>query len=86
MVRKNDVLQKLKFELHGTNGEQSSSLSYKLNRIINQHLSSEQDWEKFESSFNEIHDEYFKRLKQDYPELKPGDMKLARLFKNESLL
>jgi len=81
LVRKNDVLQKLKFELQGSNGAQNSKLSNKLHRIIDQHLSSEQDWEKFESSFNKIHDEFFKRLKQDYADLKPGDMKLAAYLK-----
>ena len=35
----------------------------------------------FEESFNQLHDNFFKRLKQHYPDLTPGDLKLAAYLK-----
>ncbi len=78
LVRKNEILLQLKQEL---NIARKKSLSdrdhYKLNQLIDKNMGSAQDWEIFESNFNEVHEDFFKKLKQSYPELTPGDMKLA---------
>ncbi|MCB0587314.1 MAG: hypothetical protein KDD06_18595 [Phaeodactylibacter sp.] len=50
-------------------------------RQIDSHLSSEEDWEVFESNFNQVHDQFFKRLKEAYPDLTPGDLRLAAYLK-----
>jgi tetratricopeptide (TPR) repeat protein len=38
------------------------------------------DWQEFELRFNEIHPDYYKRLKQRYPELSNADVKIAGLL------
>jgi DNA-binding CsgD family transcriptional regulator len=78
LVRKNEILLTLKQELR-TAAQRSLSERdhYKLKELIDKHLSSEQDWEMFESNFNQVHDDFFKRLKEAYPDLTPGDLKLA---------
>ncbi|WP_367388604.1 triple tyrosine motif-containing protein [Lewinella sp. LCG006] len=78
LVRKNEILLTLKQELR-TAAQRSLSERdyYKLKDLIDKHLSGEQDWEMFESNFNQVHDDFFKRLKKAYPDLTPGDLKLA---------
>ena len=78
LVRKNEILLTLKQELKTAAQHSLSERDhYKLKSLIDKHLSSEQDWEMFESNFNQVHDDFFKRLKNAYPDLTPGDLKLA---------
>ena len=40
-------------------------------RQIDSHLSSEEDWNVFDTNFNQLHDQFFKRLKAELPEPRP---------------
>ena len=40
-------------------------------------MTSEESWRIFEENFNEVHEDFLKRLKQQFPDLSPGDLKLA---------
>lgn len=79
LIRKNEVLQHLKDQLLGL-GQDPQGLS-KIVRLIDRHLESDHDWELFEVSFNRVHDDFFKRLLRDYPELTQGDLRLAAYLK-----
>lgn len=85
LVRKNEILTKLKKELlHYKLHEENKNPAFFINKLIklvDNHLSSEEDWMQFEESFNQLHDNFFKRLKQRYPDLTPGDLKLAAYLK-----
>jgi FixJ family two-component response regulator len=45
--------------------------------LIDSNISSEQDWQVFESNFNKVHEEFLKKLIELYPNLTPSDLKLA---------
>jgi DNA-binding CsgD family transcriptional regulator len=45
--------------------------------MIDRGISSEEEWEKFEYHFDQAHSSFFKRLKQQYPELTQADLKLC---------
>ncbi|MFZ4544959.1 MAG: triple tyrosine motif-containing protein [Saprospiraceae bacterium] len=85
VLEKNQILIKIKETLNEVRQEVGSALPSKYyQRIINvidEHLSSEQDWLLFETNFNEVHDHFFKRLINDFPDLTPGDLKLAAYLK-----
>lgn len=85
LVRKNEILTKLKKELvYYKMYEENKNPAFFINKLIklvDKHLTSEEDWIRFEKSFNQLHDNFFKRLKQDYPDLTPGDLKLAAYLK-----
>ena len=40
-------------------------------------MTDERDWNFLENSFNEAHENFFKKLKADHPELVPNDLKLC---------
>jgi DNA-binding CsgD family transcriptional regulator len=76
LIRKNEVLQGLKDDLVAARITDARTLS-RLARRIDEHLAGTHDWEVFEAVFNRVHDDFFKRLLHDYPELTPGDLRLA---------
>jgi len=46
-------------------------------RKINRSIESEKQWEVFEHHFENVHEEFLKRLKENYPELSPRELKLC---------
>ncbi|MDV7395572.1 sigma factor-like helix-turn-helix DNA-binding protein, partial [Arthrospira platensis SPKY1] len=53
----------------------------KLLRLIDGHITGDQDWELLEESFNNVHGNFFKKLKAQYENLTPGDLRLAAYLK-----
>jgi DNA-binding CsgD family transcriptional regulator len=85
LIRKNEMLQSIKNNLtkleSSKDTERQSKAIRQLNHMIDSHLSSEEDWKVFESNFNQLHDQFFKRLKDQFPDLTPGDLRLAAYLK-----
>jgi ligand-binding sensor domain-containing protein/DNA-binding CsgD family transcriptional regulator len=79
LIRKNEVLQRLKDDLLDSKNEPRAL--QKIVRLIDEHLEGDHDWEIFEESFNRVHDDFFKRLMHDFPDLTPGDLRLAAYLK-----
>ncbi|MEC3878035.1 triple tyrosine motif-containing protein [Parapedobacter sp. 10938] len=81
IVYKNELLNNVHDELlqlHDSEGRKLSNEQLrKINKIIEDARSDERDWHVFEKSFNEAHENFFKKLKANYPELVPNDMKLC---------
>ncbi|MFP3860835.1 MAG: triple tyrosine motif-containing protein [Bacteroidales bacterium] len=81
MINKNEILLKIKNELQKLKkelGPRFPAYKYKkLNKMLEQSLSSEDEWKKFEFHFDQAHENFFKRLKSEYPQLTPNDLKLC---------
>lgn len=81
IVYKNELLQKIRDEIYSfrdSNGKKLSSDQLKrIEKVIDEGLNDERDWNIFETSFNETHENFFKKLKAQYPELVPNDLKLC---------
>ncbi len=82
LLRKNETLQKIKEELQKLPeaGKPSKELK-KLLSLIDEHITSDHDWELLEESFNNVHGNFFKKIKAQYPDLTPGDLRLAAYLK-----
>jgi len=79
LIRKNEVLQSIKDDLLAARNEPQAL--QKIVRRIDAHLEGNHDWEIFEESFNQVHDDFFKRLMTRFTDLTPGDMRLAAYLK-----
>jgi DNA-binding CsgD family transcriptional regulator len=79
LIRKNEILLKIKDDLLAAKGD--TRAIEKLSRLIDSHIESDHDWQIFESSFNQVHDDFFKKLMAAYPDLTPGDLRLAAYLK-----
>ena len=84
LIRKNEILTQLKEEIQQMRKEHHSShLRHEqhLLHLIDHHLANEQDWELFESNFNQVHEAFLKKLLERNPDLTPGDLRLAAYLK-----
>ncbi len=81
IIRKNEILIEIKDELEDIKAEHSTRFPEKhytkLKKMIENNLSSEENWLVFEENFNQVHEDFLKRLKTEYTDLTPGDLKLA---------
>lgn len=81
IVYKNELLQKLRDEIADLKDSSGKTLSEeqlrKIRKVIDDGMGNEHDWSMFENSFNEAHENFFKKLKQQHPDLVPNDLKLC---------
>lgn len=81
IVYKNELLQKISDEmghLKDSTGKQLADEQLRrIQKVIDEGMNDERDWNIFESSFNEAHENFFKKLKSDHPDLVPNDLKLC---------
>ncbi|MGE0079061.1 MAG: triple tyrosine motif-containing protein [Bacteroidales bacterium] len=81
IVRKNELLMEIGKELTDMKGELGYRVPNKyfdkINKLINQNIDNENDWEVFEKLFDQAHQNFFKRLKDAYPSLTSSDLRLC---------
>jgi len=85
IIKKNEVLIEIKNELE----KQKEDLGpryparylQRLTALIDKNISNDNDWEIFEALFDQAHENFFKRLKQSFPDLTQSDLKLCAYLK-----
>jgi ligand-binding sensor domain-containing protein/DNA-binding CsgD family transcriptional regulator len=81
IIQKNKFLGKLKEELHqamkNTSDAQLKTKLSALNQRINREIDNKQQNQIFETYFDEVHEDFFHRLKQQFPNLSPRDTRLC---------
>jgi ligand-binding sensor domain-containing protein/DNA-binding CsgD family transcriptional regulator len=81
LVYKNELLQNLSQEMAKLKDDKGKKLAddqlRKIQKVIDEGMNDERDWNLFESSFNEAHGSFFKKLKASHPDLVPNDLKLC---------
>lgn len=81
VVRKNEILEEIRDELKQVKaemGQQLPNIHYqKLLNSIERNVAGKDDWVLFEQNFDEVHEQFFKRLRQIYPTISPSELRLA---------
>ncbi|MBR9919223.1 MAG: hypothetical protein GYB31_00185 [Bacteroidetes bacterium] len=80
LVQKSEVLLKIKGELRQILKSLPSESRRKIeqiNRAIEADIRLDNNWEQFEIYFDQVHKNFFKRLRERFPELTPKDQKLC---------
>ncbi|WP_069659280.1 ligand-binding sensor domain-containing protein [Arcticibacter eurypsychrophilus] len=81
IVYKNELLQKISDELIHLKDSHGKVLKEdqlkRIQKVIDEGINDERDWNVFEHSFNEAHENFFKKLKINSPDLVPNDLKLC---------
>lgn len=81
VVRKNEILEEIRDELKQVKaemGQQLPNIHYqKLLHSIERNVAGKDDWVLFEQNFDEVHEQFFKRLRHIYPTISPSELRLA---------
>jgi ligand-binding sensor domain-containing protein len=87
VTHKNEILQKIDNVIkqnHIGNLEMEEKLNKKIkdiNKILENELNTEKDWERFEKHFNEVHVDFIQHLKKLYPDLGLSQLKICSYLK-----
>ncbi len=81
-VQKNELLHQIQEKIaeakNAPEAHQTKLLS-QLERSIKQHVTIDKDWEDFRRSFEEVHTDFYLRLKEKHPDLSANDLKICTL-------
>ena len=80
LVQKSEILVKIKSDLSELAKNAPDNIRQKVKRIervIEADVRHDKNWERFESHFDQVHENFFKRLRSDHPELTPKDQRLC---------
>jgi len=80
IVRYNEILEELNAEIDKLDYSDKKKL-LKVVNIMKKALNKETDWERFQTSFDSIHSDFFKILQEKYSHLSRSDMKHLALIK-----
>lgn len=89
LIRKNEILIDIKEELQKIQSaippsKEKENISSKINKVIeniNENIEHDDDWMKFEKEFDNIHQNFIKRLSETYKGLTVNDKKLCAYLK-----
>ncbi len=81
IIHKNKFLMKLKEEIQrmikATDDSQQKTRLVLLNKRLAKEIDNQQQNKIFETYFDEVHNDFFKNLKQKFPELSPREMRIC---------
>lgn len=81
LVRKMEIFSKVKDDLNAfKNNEEFKAGSkefQKIIRLIDSELDVTQEWEQFTEHFDQVHSNFLKKLKEQWPDLTPTELKMA---------
>ena len=81
ITNKNEILNQIKVKLEKVHQkmihEQSKKQVSEVIKTIKGDILQEDDWEKFEVHFDQVHEDFLKRLRTNYPALTPKDLRLC---------
>ncbi len=81
LINKNEMLLLLKEEVirqkAALGTQYPNKYADKLIRMIDENISSEDDWAKFQANFDRIHENFFRHLHRDYPDLTSNDLRFC---------
>ena len=81
IIKKNEFLLDLKNIIDKQKAELGSRYPDKyfnyLNKKIDENISNQDDWQIFETNFERAHEQFFRKMKEAYPELTSSDLRLS---------
>lgn len=84
ITSKNEILDQIKTQVKlvssGMNDEGRVALS-QIIKLIDNNIRLDNDWEKFEFYFDQVHSNFLKQLRETYPDLTSSQMKLCAYLK-----
>jgi DNA-binding CsgD family transcriptional regulator/tetratricopeptide (TPR) repeat protein len=76
MLQKNKLLEEIQDNLNSGDTSITS-----LNKVIHKNSVQEQEWDDFNKSFERVNKNFYSRIKQQYPDISPNELKICALIK-----
>lgn len=83
LIQKNEILDNLKQSVEEIKNSPDAQIRQKLQGLVNMvnySFQLDRDWENFKMHFEQVHQDFFKKLLQRYPDLTANDLKLCSLI------
>ncbi len=83
-IQKNQLMEELKQqinELKKSSDPETNKQLNRINKIVANTYREEEEWKNFQITFEEMHDSFFTRLKEVYPDLGNAELKLCALIR-----
>ncbi len=80
ITHKNEILSQVKDLLSDISNKVNNDAQKHIKillKSIDEETKIDEDWEQFKKHFDEVHGDFFKRLRENYPQLTPKDLKLC---------
>lgn len=83
IINHSEFLRNLRstIQSHILNGKINRGEGNKLLTQIENNITDEDEWNRFQENFDLIHENFFRKLKKSYPSLTPTDLKLCSLLR-----
>ena len=85
LIQKNSILedirQTISVALKTRQGEEHNPLFSRLMNLIDYSFNLDKDWDEFKMYFEGVHKDFFFKLKQQYPDLSSGELRLSALIR-----
>jgi tetratricopeptide (TPR) repeat protein len=84
LIQKNEILHNLKESVDEIKNTPDAQVKQKLNSLasmVNYSFHLDREWENFKMHFEQVHQNFFKKLLELYPDLSANDLKLCSLIK-----
>lgn len=87
LLQKNALMEEVRelvndFLQNNNLNQSNSTISYsRLNNLIDYSFTLDKEWEDFKLCFERVHEDFFLKLKENFPELTAGELKLCALIK-----
>lgn len=84
MIQKNEFLQDIRAKLSDLKKSSPDKVEKKVKRLIKSidlNFSLDEDWQEFESIFEQVHSDFYKKLKMLYPDLSASEVRLCAMIR-----
>ena len=82
LLEKSDLIQKLSEEIESLKQKSSDEEQVKnFSRVLNSTILTDEDWERFKKTFQEVYPNFFATLRFKFPEITASELRLSALIK-----
>jgi ligand-binding sensor domain-containing protein len=84
IVEKSEIIERISLELETLRGNNTTAEREhveKFGQILQSHILTDEDWETFKATFNEVYPNFFASVRLRFPEITTAELRLAALMK-----
>jgi DNA-binding CsgD family transcriptional regulator len=84
MIQKNEFLSEMRSQLKDLKKAQADTVQKKIKRLIKSidlNFNMDDDWQEFESIFQQVHSDFFRKLNDMYPSLSASEVRLCAMIR-----